>query len=155
MTTALIVIGFFIIVALTTYATYLLMRIRKQNQAKIKQQQEQAATAKAKSEELLDSVRYIAAAMLEERCELSEGVMRIAKLFNLVGMSELVSEQYPATFKHFEVIKEHPIKESRTALSKKQRMKLDFARIKSEGELESKILKEAKQLSQFNASALH
>ncbi|PKG57473.1 MULTISPECIES: DUF2489 domain-containing protein [unclassified Shewanella] len=155
MTTVLIVIGFFIIVALTTYATYLLMRIRKQNQAKIKQQQEQAATAKAKSEELLDSVRYIAAAMIEERCELSEGVMRIAKLFNLVGMSELVSEQYPATFKHFEVIKEHPIKESRTALSKKQRMKLDFARIQSEGELESEILKEAKLLSQFNASALH
>ncbi|MCL1051969.1 DUF2489 domain-containing protein [Shewanella abyssi] len=155
MTTALIVIAFFIIVMLTTYATYLLTRVRKQSQAKVLKQQEQLATAKAKSEELLDSIRYIATAMLEDRCELSEGVMRIAKLFNLVGMSELVSEKYPATFRHFEVIKEHPIKESRTALSKKQRMKLDFARIKSEGELEAEILKEAKQLSEFDAATLH
>lgn len=155
MTTAFIVIGFFIIVALTTYATYLLLRVRKQNQVRVQQQQQQAAAAKAKSEELLDSIRYIAAAMLEERCEISEGVMRIAKLFNLVGMSELVSEKYPATFKHFEVIKDHPIKEQRKTLSKQQRMKLDFARMKSEAELEATILEEAKQLSQFDAASLH
>ncbi|MEZ9820782.1 DUF2489 domain-containing protein [Shewanella sp. 10N.286.45.A1] len=155
MTTALIVIGFFVIVALTTYATYLLLRVRKQNQARVQQQQQQAAAAKAKSEELLDSIRYIAAAMLEERCEISEGVMRIAKLFNLVGMSELVSEKYPATFKHFEVIKEHPIKEQRKTLSKQQRMKLDFSRMKSEAELEAKILEEAKQLSEFDPASLH
>ncbi|MEZ9199475.1 DUF2489 domain-containing protein [Shewanella sp. 10N.286.54.B9] len=154
MTTAFIVIGFFIIVALTTYATYLLLRVRKQNQVRV-QQQQQAAAAKAKSEELLDSIRYIAAAMLEERCEISEGVMRIAKLFNLVGMSELVSEKYPATFKHFEVIKDHPIKEQRKTLSKQQRMKLDFARMKSEAELEATILEEAKQLSEFDAASLH
>jgi hypothetical protein len=155
MSTALIVIAFFIIVMLTTYAAYLLIRVRQQNKARVLKQQEQAAAAKAKSEELLDSIRYIAAAMLEERCELSEGVMRITKLFNLVGMSDLVSEKYPATFKHFEVIKEHPIKENRKALSKQQRMRLDFARIKSEGELEAEILKEAKQLNQFDVNTLH
>ena len=155
MTTAFIVIGFFIIVALTTYATYLLLRLRKQNQTRSQQQQQQAAAAKAKSDELLDSIRYIASAMIEERCELSEGVMRIAKLFNLVGMSELVSEKYPAIFKHFEVIENHPIKEQRKALSKQQRMKLDFARMKSEAELETQILEEAKQLSEFDANALH
>lgn len=155
MTTAFIVIGFFIVVALSTYATSLLLRLRKQNDARAKQKQAQAAAAKAKAEELLESIRYIAAAMVEERCELSEGVMRIAKLFSLASLSEQVSDQYPATFKHFSVIEKHPIKEQRKALPKQQRMKLDYARMKSESELETQILAEAKQLSEFSVNTLH
>ena len=155
MTTTFIILGAVIIVALTAYATYLLLQVRKQQQRKIELQQQQAAAAKAKSDELLDNIRYIAAAMLDGRCELSEGVMRIAKLFQIAGMAELVEAQYPATFAHFEVIKSHPIKEQRKQLDKQQRMKLDYARMRSEGALETKILEEAKLLSEFTPSSLH
>ncbi|MGS0682030.1 DUF2489 domain-containing protein [Shewanella sp. 125m-7] len=155
MTTSFIALGALVIVALTAYATYLLIQVRTQQQLKLQRQQEQAAAAKAKSDELLDNIRYIATAMIEERCELSEGVMRIAKLFQLVGMAELVESLYPATFTHFEVIKSHPIKEERKSLDKQQRMKLDFARMRSEGELEAKILDEAKRLSEFKPELLH
>ncbi|MGS0675363.1 DUF2489 domain-containing protein [Shewanella sp. 125m-1] len=155
MTTAFIVLGVLIIAALTAYATYLLIQVRKQKQRQLKREQEQAQAAKAKSDELLDNIRYIATAMLQERCELSEGVMRIAKLFQLIGMAELVESQYPATFAHFDVIKAHPIKEQRKSLDKQQRMKLDYARMRSEGELEAKILEEAKLLSEFKSESLH
>ncbi|WOT06914.1 DUF2489 domain-containing protein [Shewanella youngdeokensis] len=155
MTTALIVIALLIIVALASYAIYLLIHVRRQKKAKLLKQQQIATTAKLKSEELLDSIRFIAAAMLEERCELSEGVMRIVKLFGLLGMSELVIDKYPSTFKHFEVIASHPIKDERKALTKQQRMKLDLARIKSEGILETSILEEAKLLREFDANTLH
>ncbi|MGS0726909.1 DUF2489 domain-containing protein, partial [Shewanella sp. 0m-11] len=63
--------------------------------------------------------------------------------------------QYPATFAHFDVIKAHPIKEQRKSLDKQQRMKLDYARMRSEGELEAKILEEAKLLSEFKSESLH
>ncbi|ABV85426.1 DUF2489 domain-containing protein [Shewanella pealeana] len=155
MTTTFIVIGVLIIATLSAYATYLLIQIRKQKQLKIKREQQQADAAKAKANELLDNIRYIATAMLEERCELSEGVMRIAKLSQLVGISERIASQYPAIFKHFDVIKAHPIKEQRKALEKQQRMKLDFARMRSESELELKILEEAKRLSELNPGSLH
>ena len=155
MTTSLIILAALIIVALTAYATYLLIQVRKQQQLKLKRQQEQAQAAKAKSDEILDNIRYIATAMLEERCELSEGVMRIAKLFQHIGMAELVENQYPATFAHFEIIKAHPIKEQRKGLDKQQRMKLDYARMRSEGELETTILEEAKLLSEFKPMSLH
>ncbi|WP_299809619.1 DUF2489 domain-containing protein [uncultured Shewanella sp.] len=155
MTTAFILLAIIIVVALAAYAGYLLIKVRKQEQLQAKLKQEQADAAKAKANELLDNIRYIATAMLEERCELSEGVMRIVKLSQLVGLSELIASQYPATFQHFEVIKAHPIKEQRKALEKQQRMKLDFARMRSESELEVKILEEAKRLSELNSESLH
>ncbi|GIU22846.1 DUF2489 domain-containing protein [Shewanella sp. MBTL60-007] len=155
MTTAVIVLAIIIVVALAAYAGYLLTQVRKQEQLKAKLKQEQADAAKAKANELLDNIRYIANAMVEGRCELSEGVMRIVKLSQLVGISELVANHYPATFQHFEVIKEHPIKDDRKSLEKQTRMKLDFARMRSESELEVKILEEAKRLSELNPSSLH
>ncbi|WP_299796981.1 DUF2489 domain-containing protein [uncultured Shewanella sp.] len=155
MTTALLVLGFIIITALATYATVLLLRLRKQTAQKLKRQQELDEINRARLDEHLDSIRYIATAMLEERCELSEGVMRIAKLFGILSMSEQVASQFPAIFKHFEVIEDHPIMAERKQLEKKQRMKLDFARMRSEAELEAAILEEAKQLVNFTPTHLH
>ncbi|MCL1062965.1 DUF2489 domain-containing protein [Shewanella benthica] len=155
MTTALIVIGFIIITALAVYATALLLKLRKQSIQKKKHQQELKDINQARLDEHLNSIRYIATAMLEDRCELSEGVMRIAKLFSILSMSEQVEAQYPAIFKHFAVIQDHPIMAQRKTLEKQQRMKLDFARIRSEAELEADILEEAKQLSSFTPSPLH
>ncbi|EDQ02486.1 DUF2489 domain-containing protein [Shewanella benthica] len=155
MTTALIVIGFLLITALAGYATALLLKLRKQSIHKKKHQQEFKDINQARLDEHLNSIRYIATAMLEDRCELSEGVMRIAKLFNILSMSEQVEAQYPAIFKHFSVIQAHPIMTQRKKLQKQQRMKLDFARMRSEAGLEADILEEAKQLSSFTPSPLH
>ena len=155
MTTALIVIGFIIITALAVYATALLLKLRKQSIQKKKHQQELKDINQARLDEHLNSIRYIATAMLEDRCELSEGVMRIAKLFSILSMSEQVEAQYPAIFKHFSVIQDHPIMAQRKKLEKQQRMKLDFARMRSEAELEADILEEAKQLTSFTPSPLH
>ena len=155
MTTTLIVIGFIIIAALTGYAIALLLKLRKQISQKKKHQQELADINQTRQDEHLNSIRYIATAMLEDRCELSEGVMRIAKLFSILSMSEQVEARYPAIFKHFSIIQDHPIMDKRKTLEKQQRMKLDFARMRSEAELETEILEEAKQLSSFTPNQLH
>ncbi|MCG9697993.1 DUF2489 domain-containing protein [Shewanella sp. Isolate11] len=146
MTTPVIILGAIIIVALAAYATHLLLKLKqqtKQQQAKIAAQQ---AAQLVHENELLGNIHYIAAAMLEERCELSEGVMRIGKLFDILGKTAEVSAHYPALFKHFDVIKTHPIMEQRKALEKQQRMKLDLARMKSEAALEADINQEVQQI---------
>ena len=154
MLTALMVIGFFIIVGLAAYATKLLLQLRKQTQ----QQQElkQQKAEQAKKESILEDVRYIAAAMLEDRCELSEGVVRIARLFEVLSLTEQVNTRFPMLYQHFDVIREHPIMEQRKALPKRERMKLDMQRMKSEVALEAEILKEAEVLQHFKLeSVLH
>ena len=155
MTTALLISGFIIVTALASYATYLILKLRKQTADKLAKQAELDASHKAKFDEHLDSIRYIAAAMLDDRCELSEGVMRIAKLFGILSMSEQVTNDYPALFKHFAIIESHPIMAERKLLEKRARMKLDYARMRSEAELEPEILEEAKRLTLFTPSPLH
>ncbi len=146
MTTPIIICGAIIILGLVTYASHLLIKLKqqtKQQQAIIEAQQ---AAQLQREKEQLGNIHYIAVAMVEERCELSEGVMRIGKLFELLGKTAEVSSNYPALFQHFELIKTHPIMEQRKALEKQQRMKLDLARMKSESSLETSINQEVKQL---------
>lgn len=146
MTTSLMIIGALIIIGLAGYAAHLLIKLKQQTRQQQAQLAAQQQAIEAREQELLGNIHYIAAAMLEERCELSEGVMRIGKLFGILGHTEQVISRYPALFAHFEVIEHHPIMAQRTALSKQQRMKLDFARMKSEAALEADINQEAQQL---------
>ncbi|MGL5360265.1 MAG: DUF2489 domain-containing protein, partial [Shewanella sp.] len=94
-------------------------------------------------------------AMLEDRCEMSEGVVRIGRLFEMISLSERVAPEFPALFTHFELIKAHPIMEARQALPKQERMRLDFVRLKSEAELAQGINAEVIKLAQYQPTPTH
>ncbi len=155
MTTTLLILGAIIILGLAAYAASLLLKLKQQTARQKAQREAQQAAADAKELELLGNIHYIAAAMLEERCELSEGVMRIGKLFNILGHTDQVKHQYPALFKHYEIIESHPIMEQRKALAKQQRMKLDLERMKSESALEAEIMAEVALLTKAYAHLSH
>lgn len=155
MYTPWIILGLAIIVALAIYATVLLRKVSKQQRQAAKVKAEKLAEAEARREQILGDIRYIAQAMLEDRCELSEGVVRIARLFDILSLTERVAGDYPKLFSHFEVIKDHPIMEARQALPKQERMKLDLQRMKSESEHEDAILAEAKLLAEFSLKPAH
>lgn len=154
MMTALIVIGFAIVVVLATYSTKLVLQLRQQTMQQAQLAQQKSEQAKAKKESVLVDVRYIAAAMLEDRCELSEGVMRIARLFEVISLTEQVNARFPMLYKHFDVIREHPIMEQRKALAKRERMELDMRRMKSEAALETHILKEVETIQHFKLESI-
>nr|WP_153666040.1 DUF2489 domain-containing protein [Shewanella intestini] len=137
------------------YAAYLLLKLKKQTAAYRQANQDRITLANERRESVITDIRYIAVAMLEERCELSEGVMRIGKLFDALSLTEQVTSDYPSLFTHYQLIQSHPIKEERKALPKQQRMKLDFARMKSEAELETTILQEVKQITTFEVPVKH
>ncbi|MCH1929819.1 DUF2489 domain-containing protein [Shewanella sp. A25] len=155
MSTTLIILGFIIIVALSSYATFLLLKLKQQTQRQQAIVAEREATANAKREQVLEDIRYIALAMIEDRCEVSEGVVRIGRLFEILSLSERVAPEFPGLFKHFELIKDHPIMEARKELPKQQRMKLDFVRMKSEAELADAISEDVKKLSTYQLKATH
>ncbi|MCF1426477.1 MAG: DUF2489 domain-containing protein [Shewanella sp.] len=155
MYTPWIILGTAIILVLASYAAYLLFKLKKQREKIAKAKAEKQAEANAKREAILDDIRYIAKAMVDDRCELSEGVVRIARLFELLSLSERVAPDYPQLFTHFAVIKDHPIMDARKALPKQERMKLDLQRMKSEAEHEQAILAEARLLAQFSLKPAH
>jgi len=153
--TAFIILGGIILVGLSGYATYLLLQLKQQRQRQQAELAEREAKANAKRAQVLGDIRYIATAMLEDRCEMSEGVLRIGRLFEMLSLSERVAPEFPMLFKHFELIKAHPIMEARQALPKQQRMKLDFVRMKSEAELAHGINDEMKKLAHYQLRPTH
>lgn len=155
MSTAIVILGFCIIVALSSYATYLLLKLQRQKQRQQAAHAERETIASAKRAQVLEDIRYIATAMIEDRCEISEGVVRIGRLFEILSLSERVAPDYPSLFQHFELIKDHPIMEARRALPKQERMKLDLIRLKSEAALEQGISDDAKKLSDYQPKAMH
>ncbi|MGL4449547.1 MAG: DUF2489 domain-containing protein [Shewanella sp.] len=155
MSTAFIILGGIILVGLSGYATYLLLQLKQQRQRQQAELAEREAKANAKRAQVLGDIRYIATAMLEDRCEMSEGVLRIGRLFEMLSLSERVAPEFPMLFKHFELIKAHPIMEARQALPKPQRMKLDFVRMKSEAELAHGINDEMKKLAHYQLRPTH
>lgn len=146
-----ILVAALILLGLGCYAGYLLVKLKKQK-IHIAIQKQQAEDKRA---EVLNDIRYIAQALLDDRCELSEAVVRIVNLFAILSLSERVATEFPATFSHFDVIKTHPIMENRKALTKQARMKLDLERMKSEAQLEKNILKEAEKLAHFSLKPTH
>ncbi|GGQ05485.1 DUF2489 domain-containing protein [Shewanella litoralis] len=155
MPTIAIIIALIIIIALAAYATHLLLTLKRRTEANQQAQAERQAKAEERRQQILTDIRYIAAAMLEDRCELSEGVVRIGKLFDALSMSEQVAGDFPNLFAHYDIIRDHPIMDARQALPKQQRMKYDFERMKSEAELEHAILDEAKLIAEFNKPTTH
>ncbi|WP_338590971.1 DUF2489 domain-containing protein [Shewanella khirikhana] len=155
MSSTLVIIAVVIVLALAAYAASLLWKLKKQNEARAAVEAERKAATDARRESIFEDIRYIAHAMLEDRCEVSEGVVRIARLFEVLSLSERVSGDYPALFQHFERIRNHPIMEERKALPKQERMKLDFERMKSEAELTEAILDDAKRLKDFKLASCH
>ena len=155
MSTALIIIAIIVIIALSAYATTLLLKLKRQTTNNQRILAERQAVANEHRQKVLTDIRYIAAAMLEERCELSEGVVRIGKLFDALSMTEQVTPLFPQLFVHYQLIESHPIMEARKALPKQQRMKLDFARMRSEADLGDAILEEAKIIAEFEQAPTH
>ncbi|MGV6987899.1 DUF2489 domain-containing protein [Testudinibacter sp. P80/BLE/0925] len=133
----LLLIAIAIIVGLASYAAWLLLALRKQKQ-KI------AAARQKRKDFTFDSVQIIAKAMLNDDCNLSEGVIRLNAL--LPGLMPNALEKYHAMQQLYQVVMDMPTHEARRALPKNQRMRLDLTRESSEVELESKIKLELRQL---------
>lgn len=127
----LIALGVILITGLAFYAGQLLWQVKQQNMV----QQEQKDK---RLNYLTDSIRYIAKAMKEEQCEISEGVLRIWVLLDHYNSEQDAPKDYPALYPGFaalyDVIKDMPTHEARKKQGKQERFKMDVQRWDAEKE---------------------
>lgn len=139
----LIVLAVFILLSLAGYAISLILKLRKQSALEHKLRQEAEKAQKERFQRIVDSIDIIARAMLAEQCDLSEGVLRLKTLMEVLALK---LEEYPAMWALYEVIEDMPILDERKTLKRNERMKLDLEREAKEAELESQIKQECQQL---------
>ena len=133
----LFIIGIVIIIAMSSYLIWLLLKIKKQKQ--LLQQAYAQRLAR-----LQESIDIIARAMLTDECNHSEGVLRLKPLLEAYGKIQL--NAFPAMHELYLTVKDMPIKDERKNLLKKERMKLDLTRESTEAKLEKQIKLELPQL---------
>jgi hypothetical protein len=140
----LIVFGALLITALSVYAGRLLYLVKAQNN-------KQQAARNKRIASMQSSIQTIAFAIQQQQCDLSEGVIRICRLLEALPLQPLpdFNRQYPATHALFELVKDYPTHDLRSALTKQERRQQDKQRHEFESELESKILKETELLKVF------
>lgn len=132
----LFVLAVLIVLSMAGYAISLFWKIRRQ-----KQQIEQAKRERYRH--ICESVEVIARAMLSGQCDLSEGVLRLKPLLDVIGKKLAV---FPAMWALYQVVENMPILDERKNLKRNERMKLDLERETKEAELEDEIKQECRQL---------
>ena len=134
--TVLLLVAVCIIVGMIGYAIYLLLALQKQKKALQQARRNRINRIK-------ESIEIIAKAMLNDDCNLSEGVLRLKMLLEPVGMS---LKHYSAMWRLYETVEDMPTHEARNALKKNERMRLDLQRESAEVALEKNIKLELHQL---------
>ena len=134
--TFLLIAAVIIIAGMVGYATYLLLALQKQKKALQQARRNRINRIK-------ESIEIIAKAMLNDDCNLSEGVLRLKMLLEPVGMS---IKNHVTMLQLYEVVETMPTHEARNALKKNERMRLDLQRESAEAALEKNIKLELHQL---------
>ena len=138
-----------IILVLSVIAFRLLQQLKQQTQAEKDALLAQEKSLKQHDKKVIDSVVIIVRAMKEQQCDLSEGCWRLSVLLDSLKLSDNLSQQFPAIFQLYHGIKHMPILSKRKQLTKKERMKLDFQRMKLESQLSDKISQDLALLHQY------
>ncbi|MBM7037628.1 DUF2489 domain-containing protein [Vibrio ulleungensis] len=143
--TLLIIVGIGIVVALATYAGYLLLQLKKQK-ALIAQQHKLAV--EQRNAKIFESAHTLCLAGIQGQCDLSEISIRLCNVLDYVQGEQRVDvkQSLPATYELFDIVNDMARGESRQELPKKQRMQQTLTRHKAEARLNDAIIEELKVL---------
>lgn len=146
-----------VILVLSVIAAYYLIKLKQAKKAQEKAIAEGEAAWRKKQEEIASDIRFIANAMVQEQCEITEGCMRLTVLMDRLDDKLRFQPEFSAIREHFEATAHMPTHDAYKALKPKQRFELDKQRFELEEKNKTSVLKDAKILvtQKFQVLELH
>ncbi|WP_117235603.1 DUF2489 domain-containing protein [Vibrio maerlii] len=143
--TLLAIVGAVILLSVATYAGYLLLKLKKQNELQV---QHQKLAIEKRNANIFENVNTLCLAGIQGQCDLSEISIRVYNIMDYVQGEERVDfdATYPAISELYHVVKDMARGEERQELAKKERMQQNLTRHKAEARLEQAIIEELKTL---------
>ena len=143
--TLLAIAGAVIIIALASYAGYLLLQLKKQKELQLKHQK---LAIDKRNANIFENVHTLCQAGIQGQCDLSEISIRVYNIMDYVQGEERVDfdATYPAISELYHVVKDMARGEDRQQLAKKERMQQNLTRHKAEQRLTDAIIEELKVL---------
>ncbi|MBM4954105.1 DUF2489 domain-containing protein [Vibrio parahaemolyticus] len=143
--TLLAIAGAVIIIALASYAGYLLLQLKKQKELQLKHQK---LAIDKRNANIFENVHTLCQAGIQGQCDLSEISIRVYCIMDYVQGENRVNfdEVYPAISELYHIVKHMARGEDRQQLAKKERMQQNLTRQKAENRLADAIIEELKVL---------
>ncbi|EGQ7781166.1 DUF2489 domain-containing protein [Vibrio parahaemolyticus] len=143
--TLLAIAGAVIIIALASYAGYLLLQLKKQKELQLKHQK---LAIDKRNANIFENVHTLCLAGIQGQCDLSEISIRVYCIMDYVQGENRVNfdEVYPAISELYHIVKDMARGEDRQQLAKKERMQQNLTRQKAESRLTDAIIEELKVL---------
>ncbi|ENO1771973.1 DUF2489 domain-containing protein [Vibrio alginolyticus] len=143
--TLLAIAGVVIIIALASYAGYLLLQLKKQKELQLKHQQ---LAIDKRNANIFENVHTLCQAGIQGQCDLSEISIRVYNIMDYVQGEDRVDfdKTYPAISELYHIVKDMARGEERQQLAKKERMQQNLTRHKAESRLTDAIIEELKVL---------
>lgn len=138
----LLVIAGLIIVSLSLTAAYYLLKLKKQNNHHKNLQQEQQAALAEKRKDIVTDIRFIANAMQEGQCEITEGCIRIASLMKALDSQLCQQHEFSAIFSLYDNTRQLATHQAYKDLSAKERLRQYKIRLDLEDEYNTQVLQE-------------
>ncbi|BDR14880.1 DUF2489 domain-containing protein [Vibrio sp. STUT-A11] len=143
--TLLAIAGAVIIIALASYAGYLLLQLKKQKELQLKHQK---LAIDKRNANIFENVHTLCQAGIQGQCDLSEISIRVYCIMDYVQGEDRIDfdKTYPAISELYHIVKDMARGEDRQQLAKKERMQQTLARQKAESRLTESIVKELELL---------
>ncbi|HHC6647183.1 DUF2489 domain-containing protein [Vibrio parahaemolyticus] len=143
--TLLAIAGAVIIIALASYAGYLLLQLKKQKELQLKHQK---LAIDKRNANIFENVHTLCQTGIQGQCDLSEISIRVYCIMDYVQGENRVNfdEVYPAISELYHIVKDMARGEDRQQLAKKERMQQNLTRQKAESRLTDAIIEELKVL---------
>ncbi|EKQ3524205.1 DUF2489 domain-containing protein [Vibrio parahaemolyticus] len=143
--TLLAIAGAVSIIALASYAGYLLLQLKKQKELQLKHQK---LAIDKRNANIFENVHTLCQAGIQGQCDLSEISIRVYCIMDYVQGENRVNfdEVYPAISELYHIVKDMARGEDRQQLAKKERMQQNLTRQKAESRLTDAIIEELKVL---------
>lgn len=143
--TLLAIAGVVIIIALASYAGYLLLQLKKQKELQLKHQK---LAIDKRNANIFENVHTLCQAGIQGQCNLSEISIRVYNIMDYVQGEDRVDfdKTYPAISELYHIVKDMARGEERQQLAKKERMQQNLTRHKAESRLTDAIIEELKVL---------
>ncbi|NKJ69255.1 DUF2489 domain-containing protein [Vibrio chemaguriensis] len=143
--TLLAIAGVVIIIALASYAGYLLLQLKKQKELQLKHQK---LAIDKRNANIFENVHTLCQAGIQGQCDLSEISIRVYNIMDYVQGEDRVDfdKTYPSISELYHIVKDMARGEERQQLAKKERMQQNLTRHKAESRLTDAIIEELKVL---------
>ncbi|NVC92098.1 DUF2489 domain-containing protein [Vibrio natriegens] len=143
--TLLAIAGAVIIIALASYAGYLLLQLKKQKELQLKHQK---LAIDKRNANIFENVHTLCQAGIQGQCDLSEISIRVYCIMDYVQGEDRIdfNKTYPAISELYHIVKDMARGEDRQQLAKKERMQQNLTRQKAESRLTESIIEELELL---------